>query len=89
MSISAILNHHSLKHAGLTYIDTIPLEELRDIVMDPSWTKAVFVRNPYSRTLSGYLDKIISQKEFKRLPVNNKLNEDSVTVRMTNMIERT
>ena len=83
--------HRSSKYAGLTYIDTMPLEELRDIAQDPSWTKAVFVRNPFSRTLSGYLEKLINHKppEFNRLPVCNKLNKTTVTVGVTNATEKT
>ena len=40
----------------------------------------VFVRNPISRTLSGYLDKIVSEKEFRRLPIEDKMDEKTRSV---------
>lgn len=39
------------------------------------------MRNPISRTLSGYLDKIIGEKEYARLPIMDKLNEHTISVR--------
>ncbi|CAN0465364.1 unnamed protein product, partial [Laminaria digitata] len=33
-----------------------------DILNDPTWTKAVFLRDPAERLLSCFLDKIVHRK---------------------------
>ena len=42
------------------------LKEAERMMKDPTWTKAIFVRNPKTRLLSAYLDKVLSHpKHFK------------------------
>jgi hypothetical protein len=35
----------------------------RKMMLDPSWTKAIFVRNPKTRLLSAFLDKAVSRSK--------------------------
>jgi hypothetical protein len=46
-----------------TYFFVTSLEPSRaeQIINDPTWTKAVFIRNPLDRLLSAYMDKILGQ----------------------------
>ncbi len=37
--------------------------DLDDIMRDPTWTKAVFLRDPLRRTLSGYLSKCVQHED--------------------------
>jgi len=40
----------------------LPVDEIERIRTDPSWLKVAFVRNPYTRALSAYLDKLVLGK---------------------------
>lgn len=48
---------------------SLPRYKLEALFKDPTWTKAVFLRNPYDRLLSAYSDKIVrhgyTQSVFK------------------------
>ena len=48
---------HDPRRNGLRYLYKYSVEEANRIVNDPSWTVAIFVRDPYARFLSAYLDK--------------------------------
>jgi Sulfotransferase family len=48
---SSIYNHHSITHYN------IPLHTLSEYISDPTWTKAMFYREPLSRFLSAYRSK--------------------------------
>ena len=43
---------------GLTYLTQLPLDEAIKILNDPTYTKVIFLRDPMTRFLSAYLDKI-------------------------------
>ncbi|CAM9780420.1 unnamed protein product [Scytosiphon promiscuus] len=45
-------------------METITSEKASDILNDPSWTKAVFLRDPAERMLSCYLDKIVHRRSY-------------------------
>lgn len=49
---------HDPKINGLTYLTQLPLDEANMILNDPTWTKAIFLRDPMTRFVSAYLDKI-------------------------------
>jgi len=49
---------HDPEINGLTYLTQLPLDEANKILNDPTWTKAIFLRDPITRFLSAYLDKI-------------------------------
>ena len=48
---------HAPKRNGLTYLYDYPPQVADSIMTDPSWTRAIFLRNPKERLLSAYLDK--------------------------------
>lgn len=41
------------------FLSALSPAECTDIINDPTWTKAVFLRDPVERFLSAYLDKIV------------------------------
>jgi len=49
---------HDGRFNGLTYLQDLPFPERDKIFHDPSWTKAIFLRDPMTRFVSAYLDKI-------------------------------
>ena len=51
---------HSPYTNGLQYLAYYPLEEANKLLTDPSYTKAIFVRDPKQRFLSAFLDKALS-----------------------------
>lgn len=48
---------HDPKTNGIPRLSALPAPDVRRIMSDPSWTKALFIRDPLERLLSGYLDK--------------------------------
>lgn len=48
---------HAPKRNGLQYLYDYPPSVADQILRDPSWTRAIFVREPKERLLSAYLDK--------------------------------
>lgn len=55
---------HNPGKNGLKYLSDYPLEEAQHMLNSEEWTRAVFVREPKERILSGYLDKFINNPEF-------------------------
>lgn len=51
---------HNPKANGLVYLNKFNTSFAREIFLDPSWTKAIFIREPKKRFLSAYLDKAVS-----------------------------
>jgi hypothetical protein len=47
----------NIQKNGLRYLRDYSLSEAEQMMNDPSWTRAMFVRNPKERFLSAYLDK--------------------------------
>lgn len=43
------------------HLSSLPLKQAEAMLTDPSWTKAVFFRDPAERLLSAYLDKIVGE----------------------------
>jgi hypothetical protein len=43
------------------FMSTLDPDKAQEIMNDPSWTKAVFFRNPFERLLSAYEDKIVNK----------------------------
>jgi hypothetical protein len=48
---------HDSDTNGLKYLSDYSREEAREMMTDPKWTKAIFVRHPKPRILSAFLDK--------------------------------
>lgn len=48
---------HDPRYNGLKYLYYYPLPKALDMLTDPTWTRAIFVRDPKERLLSAYLDK--------------------------------
>jgi len=57
---------HNRKISGLTYLDQMPQKE--DIIRDQTIRKLTCVRDPYSRALSAYLNKVESRMLAKSNP---------------------
>ena len=51
---------HSPYTNGLQYLAYYPIEEANKLLTDPTYTKAIFVRDPKQRFLSAFLDKALS-----------------------------
>eukprot|EP00546_Thalassionema_frauenfeldii_P016563 CAMPEP_0178902592 /NCGR_PEP_ID=MMETSP0786-20121207/4691_1 /TAXON_ID=186022 /ORGANISM="Thalassionema frauenfeldii, Strain CCMP 1798" /LENGTH=379 /DNA_ID=CAMNT_0020573877 /DNA_START=132 /DNA_END=1270 /DNA_ORIENTATION=- len=43
------------------HMSSLTKEKQEELLNDPTWTKAVFIREPAERLLSGYLDKIVKE----------------------------
>jgi hypothetical protein len=50
---------HDNKTNGIKRLCDFSTEEAQRMMLDPTWTKAIFVRNPKTRILSAYLDKSV------------------------------
>ena len=48
---------HAPKRNGLTYLYDYSPNQADELMTDPSWTRAIVVRDPKERLLSAYLDK--------------------------------
>jgi hypothetical protein len=50
---------HNPQYNNLKYLWDYPIEEANEMMTDPTWTKAIFVRDPKTRFLSAFLDKAV------------------------------
>jgi hypothetical protein len=48
---------HNPSYNGLKYLNHYPLKTALEMLTDPEWTRAIFVRDPKERFFSAYLDK--------------------------------
>ena len=48
---------HNPDTNGLKYLSDYPFDKANDMLISEEWTRAIFVRDPKERVLSGYLDK--------------------------------
>ena len=48
---------HDARYNGLRLLKDFPLKVAETMLVDDSWTRAIFVRDPKERLLSAYLDK--------------------------------
>ncbi|KAL3763082.1 hypothetical protein ACHAW5_010710 [Stephanodiscus triporus] len=48
---------HNPSYNGLKYLYHYPLKTALEMLTDPEWTRAIFVRDPKERFFSAYLDK--------------------------------
>jgi hypothetical protein len=66
--------HDPLKN-GLKYLGNYPPKKQEEFMTSPNWTRAIFVRDPKSRLLSGYMDKALGDERYvwrhccKQLPL--------------------
>lgn len=49
---------------NLTYLTDLPPQNAEKLLLDPSWTKAIFVRDPKERVLSAYLNKAVGEPTY-------------------------
>lgn len=49
---------HNPAANGLQLLNKLPLSKVEELINDPEYTKAVFVRSPLTRLLSGFRDKL-------------------------------
>jgi len=66
---------HDRQRSPLVQLSQLPKHEGEGILADPTWFRFAFVRNPFSRALSGYLDKVVRNREEKR-PLLNALGRN-------------
>lgn len=52
---------HNPEKNGLKYLRSFPIEQATEMMTSPKWTRAIFLREPYTRLLSAYLDKAESE----------------------------
>ena len=65
------LSHpHFKKDKKYFFFDNFQWEQQERILNDPSWTKAVFLRQPAERILSAYKDRIEGQSHKSRVGTN-------------------
>jgi len=57
--------HHKRDRVYLL-LSSMTEAKAQELLMDPSWTKAVFFRNPAERILSAYLDKFVGEEYGRR-----------------------
>jgi len=57
------LPHNPYKN-GLNYLYHFKPAEADAMLTDPSWTRAIFVREPRERLLSAYLDKVVGNHSY-------------------------
>ena len=57
---------HNPQRNGLRYLFHYSLEEATNLLNDPAWTKAMFVRDPKSRFLSAFQDKGVRESRYVR-----------------------
>jgi Sulfotransferase family len=48
---------HDRARSGLVHLDQLPAERAQALLVDPAVARYTFVRNPYTRALSAYLNK--------------------------------
>jgi hypothetical protein len=56
---SLAISPHNPETNGLTYLKHFPLDQAQAMINDPSYTKAIFVRDPKERFLSAFLEKAL------------------------------
>jgi hypothetical protein len=49
---------------NLTYLTDLPPSQAENLLLDPEWTKAIFVRDPKERVLSAYLNKAVGEPKY-------------------------
>lgn len=54
---------HDNEVNGIKRLNDFSKKEAQKIMTDPTWTKAIFVRNPKTRLLSAFLDKFIAHSK--------------------------
>jgi hypothetical protein len=52
------LTDHNPSTNGLKYLQAFSPRDATKMMRDPSWTRAIFLREPKQRFLSAYLDKV-------------------------------
>jgi hypothetical protein len=55
---------HNPDKNGLKYLSDYPFDVANDMLTNPEWTRAVFIRRPEERVLSAYLDKAAYSKGY-------------------------
>lgn len=61
------LSHPHLKRDREEFlVGSLSIEKAEELLNDPSWTRAVFFRDPAERLLSAYLDKIVGEGYTKK-----------------------
>lgn len=56
---------HDPSKNRLAYFGKLSKQRQKEILLDPTWTKAIFVRDPLERTLSAYMEKGLTASGYK------------------------
>lgn len=62
-------NIHDAVRESSTQLQHLSRVEAERLLNDPTYTKVAFVRHPFTRLWSAFVDKIIVSKQFKRPPL--------------------
>lgn len=54
---------HDVEYNGLNLLSTYSVDKASEMLANPKWTKAIFLREPKDRLLSAFLDKVVSRRE--------------------------
>eukprot|EP00539_Tryblionella_compressa_P007680 CAMPEP_0178762650 /NCGR_PEP_ID=MMETSP0744-20121128/16659_1 /TAXON_ID=913974 /ORGANISM="Nitzschia punctata, Strain CCMP561" /LENGTH=393 /DNA_ID=CAMNT_0020417349 /DNA_START=616 /DNA_END=1797 /DNA_ORIENTATION=+ len=57
---------HDPSSNQLKYLGHFPRSKQYEFMTSPEWTRAIFVRDPIERMLSGYMDKALSEERYIR-----------------------
>lgn len=58
---------HERQRSPLIQLSQLPASQGAEILADPTWFRFAFVRNPFTRALSAYLDKVVRNRPEKRV----------------------
>eukprot|EP00977_Amphora_coffeiformis_P021460 scaffold9369_cov182-Amphora_coffeaeformis.AAC.5 len=61
---------------NLTYLTDVPPKYAEQLLLDPDWTKAIFVRDPKERVLSAYLNKAVGETSYMKTRCCSQTSED-------------
>ena len=75
---------HNPQSNGLKYLGSYPKEQQIEFMTSPEWTRAIFLRDPLQRLLSGYLEKAHGESRYVQRHCcnnNNTMKFKSATAR--------
>jgi hypothetical protein len=73
------LPHFKADRAGFL-LGNVEISRAREMLNDPSWTKAVFFRNPLERLVSAYQDKILRKSYTQKVFNIGAMTDENRTV---------
>jgi hypothetical protein len=70
------------------FLGNLPLSRAMALLDDPTWTKAVFIRNPLERLVSAYQDKIV-RRQYTQLVFNiSRVADGNTTMSFSEFVDK-